>query len=228
MLSCDQKCKNSDRTWQVPTAKVLRESCKGRLRYSRGMPFVARVSIILLSLLCALVPAPALIATKPLFESLRPRTVNRMTDSKIVADLILPVDAPVHLQDKKGVISTVITASYMSIIVSIMALPVTLSAMSADIAFYGVKTKGSFLSEIVFAATIAIVSKLLIAALYEGLKTSTAARLRFLAVAADSFIKSYDNDIVRADASVCRQKHCLEEGEEEDEGEQIVAMRDAK
>ena len=192
----------------MPTAKGLRESCKGRLRYSRVMPSVARVSIVLLSFLCSFIPAPALIASKPLFDSQRPRTVMRMTDSKMVADLILPVEVPVHVQDKKGVISTVITASYMSIIVSIMALPVTLSAMSADIAFYGVKTKGSFLSEIVFAATIAIVSKLLFAALYEGLKTSCAIWLRFLAVAADTFIKSYDNDVVRAGASVCRQKHC--------------------
>ena len=162
------------------------------------MPFVPRVSIILLSLLCAFVPAPALIASKPVFDSLRPRSVIRMTDSKMVADLILPVEVPVHVQDKKGVISTVITASYMSIIISIMALPVTLSAMSADIAFYGVKTKGSFLSEIVFAATIAIVSKLLFAAVFEGLMTCCATKLGCLAVAADTFIKSYDNDIVRA------------------------------
>ena len=132
------------------------------------MPSVARVSIFLVSLLCAFVPAPALIASKPLFDSLRPRTVIRMADSKMVADLVLPSEVPVYVQDKKGVISTVITASYMSIIVSVMALPVTLSAMSADIAFYGTKTKGSFLSEIVFAATIAIVSNLVFAAVLQG------------------------------------------------------------
>jgi hypothetical protein len=124
------------------------------------MPSVAHLPIFLLSSLCAFAPSQALIAPKPLFDSLRQRTVTviRMTETKMLADLVLPSEIPAYVQDRKGVISTVITASYMSIIVSIMALPVTLSAMSADVAFYGAKTKGSFLAEVVFAATIAIVS----------------------------------------------------------------------
>ena len=167
------------------------------------MPSVTRISVFLLSTLCALAPAPALIASKPLFDALRSRTVIRMKGTKMVADLVLPseVPVPVYVEDKKGVISTVITASYMSIIVSIMALPVTLSAMSADIVFYGTKTKGSFLSEIVFAATIAIVSNLVFAAIRQKY---TICLRQFFAVTASTFSKRDLNGNVRADTSVVK------------------------
>lgn len=81
-----------------------------------------------------------------------------MNDAKSTVNFILPAEVPVVRQNKKAIISAILTVSYMSIIVSVMALPVCLSAISADLAFYGAKTKKSFLSEVVFAATIAIVS----------------------------------------------------------------------
>lgn len=81
-----------------------------------------------------------------------------MTDARSATNLVIPIEAPAVKQNRKAIISAVLTVSYMSIIVSVMALPVCLSAISADLAFYGAKTKKSFLSEIVFTATIAIVS----------------------------------------------------------------------
>ena len=119
---------------------------------------VHRFAIILLVLLNIFIPASSLLGLKPQAENFRRIAKIRMNDAKSTVNFILPAEVPVVRQNKKAIISAILTVSYMSIIVSVMALPVCLSAISADLAFYGAKTKKSFLSEVVFAATIAIVS----------------------------------------------------------------------
>lgn len=122
------------------------------------MLYSPRFAIVALALFNIFIPASSLLGLKPQVENFRPLARISMTDARSATNLIIPTEAPVVRQNKKAIISAVLTVSYMSIIVSVMALPVCLSAISADLAFYGSKTKKSFLSEIVFTATIAIVS----------------------------------------------------------------------
>lgn len=130
------------------------------------MLFASRLAIFLLYSFCISVPASSLLASKPRLEIVRPKIINRMADTRLAVDLVVPASTSIVKVNKKALISTIITASYMSIIVSVMALPVCLSAISADIAFYGAKTKSSYLSEVIFAATIAIVSTIQIISLF--------------------------------------------------------------
>jgi hypothetical protein len=122
------------------------------------MLYSYRFAIIALALFSIFIPASSLLGVKPQVENFRQLARISMTDARSATSLIVPIEAPAVRQHRKAIISAVLTVSYMSIIVSVMALPVCLSAISADLAFYGAKTKKSFLSEVVFTATIAIVS----------------------------------------------------------------------
>jgi hypothetical protein len=61
--------------------------------------------------------------------------------------------------NQKRIISTVVCISYLSIIASLMALPVCLSHISADASFYSASTSSSYLSQLVAVATIFTVSE---------------------------------------------------------------------
>ena len=116
---------------------------------------------LLLSILCFSTSIQSLIAPKPQFDSLHRRTNIRMSDVR-VAEVAIPsenlsLSVPVHNQ--KAAVSGIITVSYMSIIVSVMALPVCLAAIAADVNFYGATTSSSYLAELMTVATVAIVSQ---------------------------------------------------------------------
>lgn len=125
------------------------------------MRYYFRFAAIALALFNIIIPVSSLLGVKPQVDNFRQLARISMTDARSATNLVIPIEAPAVKQNRKAIISAVLTVSYMSIIVSVMALPVCLSAISADLAFYGAKTKKSFLSEIVFIATIAIVSNLI-------------------------------------------------------------------
>ena len=122
---------------------------------------VAQLKLVIFCIVCFSTPVRSLLAPKPKFDSLQHRNIIRMKDSRMAVDIAIPsetfsVSAP--KVNEKALISSIITASYMSIIVSVMALPVCLAAMSADLPFYGATTSTSYLSELISVATVAIVS----------------------------------------------------------------------
>ena len=121
------------------------------------MRFPLKIGIFLVYLSNEVLPASSLFTSKLQSNIFRPRAVSKMADEKIALDLLVQKDVKIR-KSRKAVISTIITVSYMSIIVSVMALPVCLSAISSDVAFYGAKTNKSYLSEVIFSATMAIVS----------------------------------------------------------------------
>lgn len=121
------------------------------------MRIPCRIGLFLVYLSNEVLPASSLFCSKLQSNIFRPRAVRKMADEMIALDLLVQKDVKIK-KSRKAIISTVITVSYMSIIVSVMALPVCLSAISSDIAFYGAKTNKSYLSEVIFSATMAIVS----------------------------------------------------------------------
>jgi multisubunit Na+/H+ antiporter MnhE subunit len=81
-------------------------------------------------------------------------------ESKMGFDIsanLTPSSEKIEINQKRNklIISSIISVSYMSIIVSVMALPVSLSGLSADKSFYSTSTSSSFMSFIISVATIA-------------------------------------------------------------------------
>ena len=123
---------------------------------------VAQLRVVIFCIVCSSTPVRSLLAPKPKFDSLQHRNILMMKESRMAVDIAIPPEAfsvNVGKVNEKALISSIITASYMSIIVSVMALPVCLAAMSADLPFYGATTSTSYLSELISVATVAIVSR---------------------------------------------------------------------
>ena len=123
---------------------------------------LVQLRLLLLFALCFSTFVQSLLAPKPKFDSNNHLTINRMTEARISTEIAIPsenLSIGIPQLNQKSVVSGIITVSYMSIIVSVMALPVCLAAIAADVNFYGATTSSSYLAELMTVATVAIVSQ---------------------------------------------------------------------
>lgn len=133
---------------------------------------IVRLRLAIFFSLCFSASVWSLLAPKPNFDNIQHRNMIRMVEPRMVVDTAIPSEVKslgTAKVNQKALISSIITASYTSIIVSVMALPVCLSAMSADIPFYGATTSSSYLSELISIATVAIVSTVPLLSLFLSL-----------------------------------------------------------